>query len=485
MKPIFAAVAFGMFAIATGIAQDTATPNSANSQFPAPSNLGEISLLGNGIQRTMTLLETSTPERRNTVTILLYGQSITAGQWGARLEEHLRQKYPHANLIYLRRPLSGYSTERLVKTAEFDLYPVYADLVLFHDYGNNEDYETMIRKLRNQTTSEILIQADHFRRSEKVIDESDPATIGSTKQRWAAQRNNDFLPGLAKRYGCGFDDRRRLWADYLNEHQLDPGALVKDDVHPNDHGTYVMTELVKAYLTRRENVTIDPMNCGYVTTFLAGEDFQPSNGRIDLECFGNRIDVVFNDETTGTCDAEIDGHRPLSDPDMLYHGRNRVKWRNTPIPPGPWPPALRVRSEKPLVQEDWTLQAAKVPGDSDAYTFTLQGSVTGDDGGGRTDRDFVSDSGRVAIAADDWEIHFAIVALRRLKALPERFQLNWSVERQASDHLVPPPAEAGIGRTITVAQRIADGPHQLSLRGEVAGIRAIRVYSPQKFPRGE
>ena len=35
--------------------------------FPAPKNVGDPAVLGRGIQRTMTLLATSTPEQRNTV----------------------------------------------------------------------------------------------------------------------------------------------------------------------------------------------------------------------------------------------------------------------------------------------------------------------------------------------------------------------------------------------------------------------------------
>ena len=36
---------------------------------------------GAGVQRTLTLLATSTQERRNTVRILFYGQSITEQEW--------------------------------------------------------------------------------------------------------------------------------------------------------------------------------------------------------------------------------------------------------------------------------------------------------------------------------------------------------------------------------------------------------------------
>ncbi|MCC9600711.1 SGNH/GDSL hydrolase family protein [Stieleria sp. JC731] len=454
-------------------------------EFPPPTDFGTPEQLGRGVQRTMTLLASSTPSERHTVRILLYGQSITAGQWGVQLEQHLRKTYPNANLIYDRRPLSGYSTERLVKTSEADLYPAYADLVIFHDYGNNEDYETMIRKLREQTTSEILIQGDHFRRSEQLVDETDLSAIESRSQIWAAQRNLSFLPSIADKYGCGYEDRRGPWLRYLRKNQLEPGQLVKDDVHPNEHGTYLMTELVKAYLVPREDVKLDPMNCGYVTTIPVEDIDNVSEGRIEFPFDGNRIDVVFKDGAKAECKVLIDGHPPLDDPSMFYHGRNRVKWRDTPIPPGPWPPALKVGFNKPLVDESWTLLAQQDPQKPTAYTFEVVGSVTGPDGSGRTDEPFISNSGRVVIEAEDWDVQFAIVALRRLDSLPSEFQIDWNVIKQATDVAKTPDVAVGVEPTVTVAQRIVDGHHRVELQGDVNAVKALRVYSPSKFPRGK
>jgi hypothetical protein len=453
-----------------------------DKSWPAVTNYGDPADLGRGIQRTMTLLSSSNAKHRPTVRILLYGQSITAGPWGVMLEEHLRETYPHANLVYERKPLSGFSTDRLVKTAEADLYPSYPDLVIFHDYGNNDDYETMIRKLREQTTAEVIIQGDHLRRSEKPIDEADPNRIEDRRQRWAASRNYQFLPHLAQRYGCGFDARRDLWKAYLREHKLQPGELLKDDVHPNDHGSYVMAELIKAQFTKRDTAKIDPMNCGYVRTYTVGEDISAAAESLRFAFEGNRIDVVLNNDARGTCQVMLDGHRPLDDPAMLYHGRNRVKWRDTSIPPGPWPAVLKMSFQQPLLQERWTLKATQDPANSEVYTFIVHGSETGDDGSGRTDRKFVSDSGRVVIEPADWDIEFAIVALRRLQKLPTEFQLDWNVESQAVNQVGPLQPDAPGERVVTVAQRMPDGQHTIELSGDVTDVKALQVYTPAKFP---
>jgi hypothetical protein len=108
--------------------------------FPAPRWLGDTNKRGHGIQRTTTLLATSTPTKRNTVRILFYGQSITEQNWWQAVADDLRRRFPHANLIIENRALGGHSSQLLVKTAEADLYPFYPDLLIFHVFGSHLDY---------------------------------------------------------------------------------------------------------------------------------------------------------------------------------------------------------------------------------------------------------------------------------------------------------------------------------------------------------
>ena len=93
------------------------------SRFPPPTSLGPVATYGRHIQRTMTLLATSTPEKRNTVRVLFYGQSITEQDWWKSVADDLRQRFPYANLIIENRAIGGFASQLLVKTAETDLYP--------------------------------------------------------------------------------------------------------------------------------------------------------------------------------------------------------------------------------------------------------------------------------------------------------------------------------------------------------------------------
>ena len=73
--------------------------------------------------------------------------------------------------------------------------------------------------------------------------------------------------------------------------------------------------------------------------------------------------------------------------------------------------------------------------------------------------------------------------MRRLKESPTKFQLDWKVESQAVNEVQPPPSTPHVERVVTLAQRLADGPHVLELTGDVSDVKALRVYSPNKFPR--
>src|SRR6185436_2360047 len=84
------------FLIGTGMTPLLAQENAA---FPPPKNTGDRAKLGQGIQRTMTLLASSTPHRKNTVRVLFYGQSITEGDWWKTVSADLRRRFPDANLI--------------------------------------------------------------------------------------------------------------------------------------------------------------------------------------------------------------------------------------------------------------------------------------------------------------------------------------------------------------------------------------------------
>src|SRR5580658_8085434 len=179
--------------------------------YPTPKNLGDSAKLGLGIQRTMTLLATSTPEHRNTVRILFYGQSITEQGWWQIVAEDLKRRFPFADLTIENRALGGFASQLLVKTAETDIASFVPDLMIFHVYGSHIEYENIIKLTRERTTAEVLIQTDHITQDADLTEETDPAKLRPDGKIWNSFMNYLWLPTVAKKYGCGVVDQRNMW----------------------------------------------------------------------------------------------------------------------------------------------------------------------------------------------------------------------------------------------------------------------------------
>lgn len=461
---------------AQGRAQENDVKKPAMKPFPPPKNLGDATQLGRNVQRTMALLAGSTPQQPNTVRILFYGQSITEGSWWQEVADDLRRRFPDADLQIENRALGGFSSQRLVKTAESDLYRFAPDLMIFHVYGAHDDYENIIRRARSRTTTEVLIQTDHVTKDTDLDEETDPAKIRLEGAMWDSFMNSVHLPTVARRYDCALLDQRNLWTQYLRDYDVRAPQLLRDGVHPNEWGNYLMAELTKAYLVRRDDVPIDPMNCDMVRTLVVGRDVQWKNGQITLPFEGNRIDAIARD----TKDAdeqmpaaiEIDGVKPSAHAELYGFTRALA------TPGGKWPVILKIGSQKPLVLEEWTLKVNKVPNEAH-YNFALSGSQTGADGSGRSDQRFVSDSGRVVIEAEDWDVEYAL-SLPGIKPVPDEFEVRWKVVADFADAFVAPTTRAnGIENVVTLAQGLKPRTHILRIDGSPATpIAALRVYRP-------
>ncbi len=449
--------------------------------FPIPTYLGDPSRLGLNIQRTMTLLATSTPEQRHTVKILFYGQSITEQAWWKVVADDLKRRFPNANLIIENRALGGFSSQRLVKTAESDLYSFYPDLVIFHVYGSHNDYADIIRRIRERTTSEVLIQTDHATKDEDQAEETDPAKIHLDGAMWNSFMNYVHLPHLAQKYNTGLVDQRNIWKQYLRLNNLHASQLLQDGVHPNAWGNYLMGEIVKAYLVRRAEIHLAPLNCDTVRTLVVGRDVKWNRGKLTLPFEGNRVDVIVKPglkvAQAAPASVLIDGQKP-SQIAELYSFTRALS-----TPGGKWPVILKLGWQKPLQVEDWTLQAHEDPQNHKRFTFSLSGSKTGPDGSGASDQMFVSNSGRITIDPKDWDVEFAL-ALPGIKPVPEAFTVRWSVLSHFTDEFTSPGAtDASVETIVTLAQGLSNRPHTLEMNGGPGTpIEAIRIYKPPFQP---
>ena len=455
----------------------TPAPVAGPAAYP-PVVLPDTTAWGRNVQRTMRLLATSTPERRNTVRVLFYGQSITEQAWSDAVAADLRRRFPHADLVVENRALGGYASQLLVKTAETDLYPFYPDLVVFHVYGAHDKYEDILRRTRERTTAEILQQNDHLSRTHAVDEETDPAKLRPNAGNWHGFMNHNWLPSLARKYRTEYCDQRATWKRYLVEHKLSPGDLLRDDVHLNAHGEFVMAEAVKAHLRYDPKLGPSPAE-EWVQTLEVGTAVRWDGGKLRVEFEGNRVDVVLKPGATNykPLAVRIDGKRPSAVPALYGFTRARAE------PGGKWPAVAGLSSEATPRLERWTMEVRADPAKPDAYTFDLTGSEAGPDGSGRSDERFVSRSGRVVIAPEAWDVKYAM-ALAGVKPVPERFTVRWQVVPRFADEVTAPAATSARGAetTVTVAEGLANGKHVLELsadgEGAAAAVAAVRVYRP-------
>ena len=88
----------------------------AAESFPPFKSPGDTASRGTNLQRTMTLLKTSAVEKKNTVRILFYGQSITEQPWWKLVQRDIETRYPLVNLIIENRAIGGHSSQLLCRT---------------------------------------------------------------------------------------------------------------------------------------------------------------------------------------------------------------------------------------------------------------------------------------------------------------------------------------------------------------------------------
>ena len=353
--------------------------------YPAPV-LPDTSKLGIYTSRTMNLLHSSTHEKGNVVRILVYGQSISEQEWWLEVRRTVENRFPDARVIMENKAIGGFSTQYLFKTIEMDVSSFYPDLVLLHIYGNNDYYEDVLRTIRSRTSSEIAIMTDHF--------------IGENK--WSDTMSYHILPALADKYKCDLINIRDPWKAFLKDNNLEPSALLRDGIHLNAYGNYLMAELIKPLFCFKSAFRDDPFKLS--TTYKTDEDFNICGDTLSLPFEGNRVDLVYG--TTGFSEEDqaiilLDGKAPSSFQGTYYITRPF----NSKGDAWPWklPAMIRIDHTAPWISEEWSCVFTKAEPPYSDFSFRITGSVTGKDGQGKASQDFYSKSGRVIIKKDDAE----------------------------------------------------------------------------------
>lgn len=443
---------------------------------PAPE---DVSNFGANMQRTMTLLATSTPQKQNTVRILFYGQSFTMGSWTYELVRWLKATYPYANIVVKNLCIAGFPADVLERVSEHDIYPFYPDLMIMHDFVDNATMpmlDSMIQRTRSRTAAEV-------------------ALLGNQVFPYEAGTDVMFeyrtVP-IAQRYECEQIPLRDQWRQYLLDNNLRADDLLRDSQHPNEWGNYLYGELVKRHFRYDPSIPRSRWQ-DYEQTYRVGQDVHFEDGALTLSVTGTRIDVILAPNTPQNApaiEAFIDSERPSAFRGCYYVTRandapgSDMYTDSLEAAAGfswAWgrPVVLRVSLGGAFPRlEDWTITLTELHSDDGSNVdFTLSGSLTGYDGTGNTTRDFESSSDRISIESSDWGLEkYAFGNFGQGTKLP------FSVYRVCTDTIEPEQfTEATPERVVTIAQGITNGGHTLTLRLLQDGapcISAIRVYQP-------
>lgn len=449
-------------------------PNNNTKVFPPPTLSQDQSNFGAGIQRTMTLLATSTPEHRHPVRILFYGQSITKQDWWMDVANDLKQRFPNADLTIENRAIGGFAAPILIRPAEHDLYSFYPDLIIFHVYGGDQDYEAIIANIRRRTTSEIAFHSDHITWLPTRSNADTPEQLSAYE--WHNYHSIHWLAQLAHKYGCELIEIRRSWRQYLKDHRLQPKDLLSDDVHLNEQGNFLLASLVKPHLRYNPQLSTNLWK-DLVRTYKVGTDVHCKDGKLTLEFEGNRIDAVaakFNHQNSTSARILIDGKKPSAFPELY------TLTRPSNAPNVDWPAIIQVSWQKPLIVEDWTARITEINHDASQFKFAVFGSKTGYDGSGVNDQKFVSNSGRVVIEPKNWWLKNAYDFSG--KSTPKGFEIKWQVKPMFVDTYVAPKIESPSHEYLTtLAQNLQNSKHTIEIIPDQKGvmpIQALRVYNP-------
>ncbi len=438
--------------------------------YPKPKPPKDTSQYGKHFQRSMTLMATSTPQKRNTVRILFYGQSIVKQRWHSTVVEDLKKRFPHTDFIVANKAIGGFSSQLLVRTMHYDVIPFYPDLLIFHVYGAHDKYEDIIRKVRSHTTAEIIMQSDH---ANKWPEPKCKGDFWVQQKKWSDKMNYFLLPAIANRYQCSWQPQRWEWVDYLKDNNLQPPALLKDKVHLNEHGRWLMANLLKRYLVYLADEPQDEWQ-DLVKTYQVGKDIHWQGNRLTLSFTGNRIVALADNKSGGSAIVLIDGKKPSEHPECYTYTRP------SGTPGIGWPAIKKISWHNPPVSETWQATCSNFNNKQDEFTFTIKGSVTGDDGKGHAGQTFVSNSGRITIKPEDWVFQYD-KKVSKQKA-PDGFKVRWQVKLMGTDKYITPQTDAPSKEYPTVlASNLENKTHTLELvatDNNKPAIKAIRIHKP-------
>lgn len=341
------------------------------------------------------LIRTSSILNKNTFLarpfkIQFYGQSIIAGVDVDHVKNKLEANFSDVDFEIMNNAIGGYDATKLIHTAEYDLYPEYADLIIFHVYGGlqNGELNYIFEKMSNTLDSDVIIFDHHL-----MYSDSEEGQISTNLHQ---DKESLQIEALAKKYDFGFISVRHYWKEFL---KLNPTVTIKDllrdHIHPNEIGNSllecIITESIINAVKKKPSSTNEKI-------FI---DLKNKKRYNSDKLSGNRIDFYPSEASIGS-EFEVNvGNIPGMDYSELY-----AVTRPTSFAWQPWPAINRIDLLKSaaIKEEKWTVSYKNFNHELQTFDFELSGSLSGYQGSGSSDADFTSNNKAISIKS----IHHAI-----------------------------------------------------------------------------
>lgn len=184
---------------------------------------------------------------------------------------------------------------------------------------------------------------------------------------------------------------------------------------------------------------------------------------------GDRIEAVLRNSPGAVAKVWLDGVPVAEHPEVRSHA----------LPAGT---LLRdVRCVNALVAERWTVTLTEIGPDRAWFKFQVVGSVTGFDGEGRSDREFVSTSGRVVAGSSSWR---SLVDGELEPPIQVGHAFSWDVEERFQSTI----ATGVEGSVVTLASGLRTTEHYVAFEpvsGSGLPVRELRWSSSGEKPQRE
>jgi len=365
------------------------------------------------------------------VRVLFYGQSITRQTWSHEIENYIQQSFPGVTFKFANLAVGGHAADRLKRLVDADVLPFLPDLVIFHVYGGSEDYEEIVRTIRTSSSAAMIVATDHLVSDSEINEETRPSFLFESKMvrnflsalrvihensTFYSWRNNVFIPGMAEKYGLFLIDVRSSWKRAVQDSGHSVSFFLADQVHLNEMGNRLMSHIFRSSLADFFKIATH--------TYMANSRIKQFNVELPINyssCVPGNVGDGFLVRITRPIkygiSILINGKKPDADLDTFWFTRV------SELAGTGWPGLLHVIEKNDNHSDDWEVYLKnKAP--NGAIEFTVRSNLTGDEGFGRTDRDYISRSGRIEIKAKDWNIEYVVSVFKSAGVVGEA--LRWS-----------------------------------------------------------